>query len=86
MRGDADHRIVEPGNRRPAPIEQFRVAIDVGDEARLPRLGCRAPEAGMGVKRGQERQADPGRPRAAAMLLAISAGSANGRPPRSWCT
>lgn len=59
MRGDAHHRIIQPGNRLPASLEQDCVAVDVGHEVRLPRLGCRASEAGMGVEYGQERQTDP---------------------------
>ena len=60
MGRDADHRVIERRNRVPAVVEQSGEAVDVGDEARLTRIGRGAPEAGMGVKHGQERQADPG--------------------------
>ena len=86
MGRDADDRIIKRGQPLAGCGRQVAQIVDVGDEPRLTRVGRGAAEAGMRVKDGEKRQADPGCAAAAAMPLAISAGSENSRPPRSWCT
>ena len=80
MRRDAERGAVEPGDVAPARLDQPREAVEVGQEARLPRRGRLAAAAAVGIEGRQQRQAD-----AARLGRGDDAAAGLGRDRRSAC-